>query len=214
MGEVLARMNARTPTVAVAEVVEESLRLRPPEFEGAFDPHLWFDVKLWMKAAERVRDALSEVAPAHEAAFAENARAYLSQMKELDAYVREQAGQIPAEKRVLITAHDAFNYFGKAYGLQVRGLQGISTVSEAGTADVQDLAAFIAAKQIPAVFVETSVPPRAIEAVQAAVKARGFAVAIGGELFSDALGSPGTPEGTYLGMVRHNIDTVRAGLTR
>jgi manganese/zinc/iron transport system substrate-binding protein len=108
----------------------------------------------------------------------------------------------------LITAHDAFHYFGKAYGFQVRGLQGISTVAETGTADVQQLADFIVQHKIPAIFVETSVPPRYIEALQAAVKARGFDVKIGGSLFSDAMGDPGTPEGEYLGMVKHNIDTI------
>ncbi len=113
---------------------------------------------------------------------------------------------------MLITAHDAFNYFGRAYGLEVRGLQGISTATEAGTGDVQDLAAFIAERRIPALFVETSVSPRAIEAVLAAVRARGVEVAIGGELYSDAMGDAGTPAGTYLGMVRHNVDTIVAAL--
>ena len=114
--------------------------------------------------------------------------------------------------RVLITAHDAFNYFGRAYGFEVRGLQGISTASEVGAADVQDLAAFIAERKIPAIFVESSVPPRNIEAVQAAVSSRGFEVVIGGSLFSDALGSTGTPEASYIGVVRYNIDTIAAGV--
>lgn len=126
--------------------------------------------------------------------------------------MQEQAGRVPAEQRVLVTAHDAFNYFGRAYGFEVRGLQGISTESEAGTADVQELADFIAERQVPAIFVESSVPQRNIEAVQAAVQSRGFDVEIGGQLFSDAMGNPGTPEGTYLGMVRHNIDTVVGAL--
>jgi manganese/zinc/iron transport system substrate-binding protein len=115
---------------------------------------------------------------------------------------------VPATQRVLITAHDAFAYFGAAYGFQVRGLQGISTVSEAGARDVSELAAFIADRRIPAIFVESSVSPRTIEAVQAAVRARGFDVAIGGSLYSDAMGSAGTPDGTYVGMVRHNVDTI------
>jgi manganese/zinc/iron transport system substrate-binding protein len=130
----------------------------------------------------------------------------------LHQYVLDQANAIPEEQRVLITAHDAFNYFGRAYGFQVRGLQGISTEAQAGTADVQGLADFIAENQIPAVFVESSVPQRNIEAVQAAVQAKGFEVKIGGSLFSDAMGSEGTPEGTYVGMVRHNIDTIVTAL--
>ncbi|MBU0984364.1 MAG: zinc ABC transporter substrate-binding protein, partial [candidate division Zixibacteria bacterium] len=136
------------------------------------------------------------------------AAALTAELQALDAYVRTQTERIPAKQRVLITAHDAFKYFGRAYGFEVRGLQGISTAAEAGTADVQALAAFIANRRIPAIFVESSVPPRTIEAVQAAVKARGFDVVIGGELFSDAMGTFGTPEGTYQGMVKHNINTI------
>jgi manganese/zinc/iron transport system substrate-binding protein len=135
-------------------------------------------------------------------------RAYLAELQALHEYVTARAASVPPEQRVLITAHDAFNYFGRAYGFEVRGLQGISTATEAGTADVQGLAAFIAERKIRAIFVESSVPQRTIEAVQAAVRARGFDVKIGGELFSDAMGNPGTPEGTYIGMVRHNIDTI------
>ena len=127
---------------------------------------------------------------------------------ELHQYVKTQADRVPQAKRVLVTAHDAFNYFGKAYGFEVKGLQGISTVSEAAISDVQELAAFIAERRIPAIFVESSVPSRSLEAVKAAVKAKGYNVQIGGELFSDAMGHAGTPEGTYIGMVRHNIDTI------
>ncbi|MEX1000344.1 MAG: zinc ABC transporter substrate-binding protein, partial [Thermodesulfobacteriota bacterium] len=122
--------------------------------------------------------------------------------------VQQRVNSLPKDKRVLITAHDAFNYFGRGYGFEVKGLQGISTESEAGTADVQGLAAIIVERRIPAIFVESSVPPRYIEAVQAAVKSKGFNVKIGGELFSDAMGNPGTPEGNYIGMVRHNINTI------
>jgi manganese/zinc/iron transport system substrate-binding protein len=142
-----------------------------------------------------------------------NAEAYLRELQDLHQYVLEQANRIPAEQRILITAHDAFNYFGRAYGFEVRGLQGISTEAQAGTADVQALAEFIVEKEIPAVFVESSIPQRNVEAVQAAVQARGFDVKIGGSLFSDAMGTEGTPEGTYIGMVKHNIDTIVAALT-
>src|SRR5690606_6920785 len=138
--------------------------------------------------------------------------AYLEELAALHAYVLEQAARVPAEQRVLVTAHDAFNYFGRAYGFEVRGLQGISTASEASTADVQQLATFIAERRIPAIFVETSVPQRNVEAVRAAVQAQGFDTVIGGQLYSDAMGDPGTPEGTYVGMVRHNIDTIVSAL--
>lgn len=212
MATVLERVGDTHKTVAVTQGIDRALLLAPPQFEGAYDPHVWFDVTLWMRAAETVRDTLVEMDPGSAALYRRNADAYLVQLKELDRYVRGQAARIPAGQRVLITAHDAFNYFGRAYGFEVRGLQGISTAAEASTADVQALADFIAARRIPALFVETSVSQRNLEAVQAAVQARGFDVRIGGALFSDAMGSPGTPEGTYAGMVRHNIDTIVAAL--
>lgn len=208
MAEVFENMERRVQTVAVTESIDRSLLLAPPEFAGNYDPHVWFDVSLWMNAAERVRDALMEFDTAHAATYMANAAAYLEQLSKLHQYVREVASRLPQDRRVLITAHDAFNYFGRAYGFDVRGLQGISTASEAGTADVQNLAEFIAENRIPAIFVESSVPPRNIEAVQAAVRSRGFDVQIGGQLFSDAMGNPGSPEGNYFGMVRHNIETI------
>jgi len=208
LGEVLERMQGRVKTVAVADEIDRALLLTPPEFEGAYDPHVWFDVTLWMQAVERVRDALIEMDPGHADLYRANAQSYLAELVELDAYATSRAEEVPDEQRVLITAHDAFNYFGRAYGFEVRALQGISTAAEAGTADVQALAEFIVEREIAAIFVESSVPPRTIEAVQAAVRARGFEVQIGGELFSDAMGNPGTMEGTYIGMVRHNVDTI------
>ncbi|MER3544624.1 MAG: manganese transporter [Chloroflexota bacterium] len=208
MGDVLERMRSRTRTVAVTDCIDRSLLLAPPQFEGAYDPHVWFDVTLWMKAVECVRNTLIDMDPGSADLYRANAQAYLAQLADLHAYVQAQAARLPPEQRVLITAHDAFNYFGRAYGFEVRGLQGISTATEAGTADVQHLADFIAQRKIRAIFVESSVSPRTIEAVQAAVQARGFNVRIGGQLFSDAMGNPGTPEGTYIGMVRHNIDTI------
>lgn len=212
MATVLERVGDTRKTVAVTGGIPRALLLAPPQFAGAYDPHVWFDVTMWMRAAETVRDTLVEMDPGSAEMYRRNADAYLAQLKELDRYVRDQAARVPAGQRVLITAHDAFNYFGRAYGFEVRGLQGISTAAEASTADLQALADFIATRRIPALFVETSVSQRNLEAVQAAVQARGFNVRIGGELFSDAMGSPGTPEGTYAGMVRHNIDTIVTAL--
>ncbi|MDQ3697716.1 MAG: zinc ABC transporter substrate-binding protein [Gemmatimonadota bacterium] len=208
LADVLERLRGQTSAVAAAERVPREKLLTPPEFAGAYDPHVWFDVSLWMTAVERVRDGLVELDSAHASEYRANADRYLAELRTLDAYVREQAGRVPDRLRVLVTAHDAFNYFGRAYGFEVRGLQGISTATEAGTGDVQALADFIASRRIPAIFVESSVSPRAIEAVQAAVRGRGFDVRIGGQLYSDALGTAGTPAGTYLGMVRHNVDTI------
>ena len=212
MAGVLERMQDQIKTVVVTQDIDRAILLAPPEFEGAYDPHLWFDVTLWMKAVERVRDTLIEVDKGSAELYRTNTKNYLAKLEELHNYVTQQAERISPDQRVLVTAHDAFNYFGRAYGFEVRGLQGISTAAEAGTADVQALVQFIVERRIPAMFVETSVPRRSIEAVQAAVKAKGFSVEIGGQLFSDAMGPSGTPEGTYIGMVRHNIDTIVASL--
>jgi manganese/zinc/iron transport system substrate-binding protein len=212
MGDVIERMGARTRVRAVSDAVPAERLSSPPEFEGAVDPHIWFDVGLWAYALGAVVETLAAADPPGAAGYRERGRAYRGVLEALDAYVREQAARVPAERRVLVTAHDAFHYFGAAYGFEVRGLQGISTAGEAGTADVQSLAAFIVARRIPAVFVESSVPVRAIRAVQEAVRARRWTVHVGGSLFSDAMGSPGTPEGTYPGMVRHNIDTIVGAL--
>ncbi|HEV3050489.1 MAG TPA: zinc ABC transporter substrate-binding protein [Longimicrobium sp.] len=214
MGEVLEEMGGRTRVRAVTDAIPRDQLLTPPEFKGAHDPHVWFDVRMWAHTVDVVAQTLAAQDPAHAGEYYANAQRYQSQLAELDAYVRMRAAQVPAERRVLITAHDAFNYFGRAYGFQVRGLQGVSTAAEAGTADVQALAEFIATRRIPAVFVESSIPRRTIEAVQEAVRARGFQVQIGGSLYSDAMGNPGTLAGTYQGMVRHNIDTIVGALLR
>ena len=212
MAEVFERMGKRVRTVAVTDGIPRDRLLSPPEFQGAYDPHVWFDVSLWREAAAHAARALVEMDPAHGESYRANAGAYLDRLSELDGYVRKQAARVPPRQRVLITAHDAFNYFGRAYGFEVRGLQGISTVAEAGTADIQALVRMILENRIPAVFIETSVPVRYIEALQEAVEAGGFRLRIGGSLYSDALGNPGTPEGTYIGMVRHNVDTIAAAL--
>jgi manganese/zinc/iron transport system substrate-binding protein len=212
MADVLERIGERRAVRAVTDEIPRDELLRPEAFEGQYDPHVWFDVRLWMHAVEQVRDTLAELDPIHAALYGRNADAYLAELRELDAYVRRKARSVPAERRVIVTAHDAFNYFGRAYGFEVRGLQGISTAAEAGAGDVKDLARFIAERRIPAIFVESSVSPRTIQAVREAVRARGFDVEIGEALFSDAMGDPGTPEGTYVGMVRHNVDAIVEGL--
>ena len=209
LGEVFNQMrNQNKQVVAVAESLPEELLLESEEEDEIYDPHIWFDVQLWKLAAEAVRDALITLDAANEAAYRENYEAYAAELDELDAYVLSRVQEVPEATRVLITAHDAFAYFGEAYGFEVLGLQGISTVSEAGTADIRDLADYIYEKQIKAIFVESSVPTRSIEAVQEAVSSRGFETAIGGELYSDSLGSAGTDAETYIGTVRANVDTI------
>ena len=212
MTEVFEALGERKTVLAAGEQIDPARLLPWATYADEYDPHIWFDVTLWMEVVKAVRDTLSTVDAANAADYAANAEALLQELDELHAYVQSQAARVPAEQRVLVTAHDAFHYFGRTYGFDVRGLQGISTASEAGTADVQQLANFIVEHEIPAIFIESSVPIRNVEALQAAVAAKGHQVDIGGELFSDAMGDPGTPEGTYVGMVRHNVDTIVAAL--
>lgn len=209
MDELFARMRevGRRTVAVTSGLPEDSLRATT-EFGGDHDPHVWFDVRLWRRAAATTAGALAALDTAHAAGYAERLATYEARLDSLDAWVRTQVATIAPERRVLVSAHDAFGYFGRAYGVAVEGLQGVSTASEAGTADVQALAAFIAGRRLPAVFVESSVSPRAIEAVKAAVEARGHAVRIGGSLYSDALGSPGSGADTYEGMVRANVRTL------
>ncbi|GIU96059.1 MAG: manganese transporter [Gaiellaceae bacterium] len=197
-------------TRAVAESIPRDRLIAVSESQ--VDPHVWFDVELWSFALRAVRDTLATVDPTHAAFYRANAAAYAKELAALDAWVTAQASRVPRARRVLVTAHDAFGYFGRAYGFEVRGLQGISTVSEAGARDVAELADVIVERRIPVIFVESSVSPRTIQAVQAAVRAQGFDVEIGEPLFSDAMGDAGTPEGTYPGMVRHNVRAIVSGL--
>jgi manganese/zinc/iron transport system substrate-binding protein len=208
IGAVLDKMADKTKAVAVTAGTLRSHLRTSSEFQGGYDPHVWHDVSLWMKAVERIRDTLAQADPNNAEYYRSNAKNYLAVLKTLHDDLQNLAAQIPAQRRVLVTTHDAFGYLGRAYGFEVRGLQGLNTEAEVGVADVRELAAFIIEHRIPAIFVETSTPSQGIKAVQAAVRAKGFEVEIGGGLFADAMGTPGTPEGTYIGLMRHNIDTI------
>jgi manganese/zinc/iron transport system substrate-binding protein len=209
MSDLFVRMAGQgRPTVAVTEGIEPSLLREPPEFAGHYDPHVWFDVSLWMKAVERVRDALAERDPDGRDAFETNTKKYLADLAGLHEECRREIATIPEASRVLITAHDAFGYFGRAYTIAVRGLQGISTESEPSLREVNALVDEIVARKVKAVFVESSVPPKNVEALVEGCRGRGHEVRVGGQLFSDAMGRAGTPEGTYVGMVRHNVRTI------
>lgn len=210
--EQMGRRGVRT--VALAETLPDSLLQTSADYPGNRDPHVWLDASLWMLAVDAVEEALAEADPTHAAVYTERAAAYRDELQETHRYVKERAQKVPEERRVLITSHDAFGYFGAAYGFEVRGLQGISTATEAGTRDVQQMAAFIVEREIPVLFAESSVPERGIEAVRRAARDRGFPAEFGGTLYGDALGDRGTPEGTYTGMMRHNIDTIVDGLLR
>lgn len=212
MTDIFVRLAGSKPTVAVAQNIPDERLLESVQYEDAHDPHVWFDVDLWKSAVRVIQEELSGLDPVNAGDYEANADAFINELEQLDAYVFEQVETIPEDDRILITAHDAFGYFGARYGIEVIGLQGISTSAEAGAADVQDLSQLIADEQIKAIFVESSVPRATIEAVQAAVRSRGHDVEIGGELFSDAMGDKGTPEGTYIGMVTHNVDTIASAL--
>jgi manganese/zinc/iron transport system substrate-binding protein len=212
MGDLLEELSSRTPTVAVTRDIPESELQRPAEFEGKYDPHVWFSVPLWQRAVTTTVEALAGLDPASAAGYRARGRAYLERLDALDAYVGRRVAEIPARSRVLITSHDAFGYFGREYGMDVVAIQGTSTQTEATTADVERVAGIIADRGVKAVFVESAVSPQTIEAVLAAAAERGARARIGGELFADAAGDEGTPEGTYIGMVRHNADLIAAGL--
>jgi len=204
MGDIFVKMARTRPVYAVCEAVPEEERLEPPELEGHYDPHVWFDVALWAKTAQVVAEALGAADPGHREAYAGRAEAYRATLTALHAEVKEALARIPRERRVLVTSHDAFRYLGRAYDLDVRGVQGISTVSDAGVKDIEEVADLIVERGIKAIFVESSVPPKTIEAVVAAARAKGQEVGIGGELYSDAMGDK-PPEDTYVGMVRANV---------
>jgi manganese/zinc/iron transport system substrate-binding protein len=213
MGEVLENVRKRgKPVIALGERIDKSLLTTPPEFQGHHDPHIWFDVNLWKQTVPPALKGLISVDPASQEFFEANATVLLEEWTELHAWCSERLAEIPKERRVLVTAHDAFGYFGRAYDVEVVGLQGISTASEYGLKDVQRVVDIVAARGVKAVFVESSVPPRSIEAVVEGCRARGHDVRIGGSLFSDAMGEKGTPEGTYVGMVRHNVETIVGAL--
>lgn len=217
MTDTLVKMaRAGKAVYAVTERVDESYLIHPDGADGHADPHLWMDVQGWMKATEAVRDALIEFDPANSELYAANATAYLAELKQLDDYARSSLATIPTpapdQKPVLITAHDAFSYFGRAYGLEVMGIQGISTESEAALSDIQRLVDVIVARDVKAVFVETSVADKYVQSLVDGVAARGRKISIGGSLFSDAMGAPGTYEGTYIGMIDHNVTVITRAL--
>lgn len=208
MDEIFQKMEQEKATIAVGESIPAEELLTDPDNPDIHDPHIWFDISLWKQATEAVRDGLIELDPDNESVYDENTSAYLSELQELEKYAKDRFTEIPEESRVLVTAHDAFNYFGEAYGFDVVGLQGLSTEADYGVNDVQRIIDRLVERNIKAVFVESSVSERSINAVIEGTKKAGHDVSIGGELYSDAMGEEGTEEGTYIGMFRHNVDTI------
>jgi manganese/zinc/iron transport system substrate-binding protein len=196
------------PVYAVSEQIDEQHLLELDDASGHYDPHVWMDPLAWAQCVEAAAKSLSEFDPQHSQLYESNAQRYVGALHELHDYAQKAIETVPARSRVLITAHDAFSYFGRAYGFEVRGIQGLSTESEAGVQDIQRLVDLIVERHIRAVFVETSVPEKSVRALIEGARARGKGVTIGGSLFSDAMGRPGTYEGTYIGMMDHNITTI------
>jgi manganese/zinc/iron transport system substrate-binding protein len=208
MGEVLENFKTDKEVVAIGSAVDEKLLLSDPNYSGVPDPHIWFDVSLWSSTIDHIVEKLSAHAPAAKTYFEQNARSYSDELNQLHRWVSSEIAGIPAENRILITAHDAFHYFGRAYAIEVRGLQGISTLSEFGLRDRVDLVNYIIQHNIKAVFVETSVSEKNIKSIVEGCRQKGHEVTIGGNLYSDAMGKEGTPEGTYIGMVRANVKAI------
>ncbi len=213
MSDVLVKVaRAGKPVYAVTEAILDQGDYVITDAEKHDDPHVWMDVSGWMRAVGVVAEGLAEFDPDHAAVYRANADRYLTQLQKLDAYAKQVLSSIPESKRVLVTAHDAFNYMARAYGLEVRGIQGLSTESEAGVKDIETLVNFLVERKIPAVFVETSVSDKNVRALIEGAKAKGHPVVIGGELFSDAMGPTGTYEGTYIGMIDHNVTVIARAL--
>ena len=195
-------------TIVVSDVTNKKNLIESELFASNFDPHIWFDLNIWTKITSYVTEKLAEIDGKNADFYQQNAKEYLQKLETLNKEVEIKINELPIEKRILVTAHDAFNYFGRLHQFNVLGLQGLSTATEAGVQDVQKLAKFIIKNKVKAIFIESSVPKRTIEALQEAVKSKGQEVIIGGTLYSDALGNAGTEEGTYVGMYKANVDTI------
>ena len=198
--------SAGKPVHPVTKLIEPKYLM---DFEGGhYDPHVWMDPNAWGRATQAVADTLSEFDPPNKDFYQANAAAYVAKLQKLDAYAKEAIATIPSKSRVLITAHDAFNYFGRAYGIEVMGIQGISTESEAAVRDIERLVNLIVERDVKAVFVESSVNDKNVRALVEGAQARGKNISVGGQLFSDAMGTAGTYEGTYIGMIDHNVTII------
>lgn len=213
MGDALIKVARRgRPVYPVTELVDESKLIMPDGAEGHPDPHLWMDVKLWIAASQAVEEALAEYDPKNAAVYTKNQGVYAMKLQKLDDYVRRVIATVPEPKRVLVTAHDAFAYFGRAYNMEVMGIQGISTESEAGLRRINELVLSLSKRRVRAVFMEASVSDRNVRALIEGTASMGHVIKVGGELFSDAMGSPGTYEGTYMGMIDHNATVITRAL--
>lgn len=213
MGDVFAELDDRVPTIAVADDLPRD-RLIPVQggSSGLYDPHVWNDPDLWARAGTALGERMAEVDPENADAYRARAADHAERLAALRGELRERLAAVPARSRVLVTSHDAFRYFGRTFDFEVAGIQGVSTATEATTADVDRIARLVADRDLAAIFVESSVPRQTVDAVLAAARARGQRAVVGGSLYSDSAGDEGTPEGTYEGMMRANVGTIADGL--
>lgn len=211
MSDVLGKLARTKPVFAAGNGIDHST-LRYPSSQDAVDPHIWFDVALWSQAVKYIGQNIAQIDSSNSAFYLKNTNDYIDELKKLHQEVKETINTIPEEQRILVTAHDAFGYYGDAYNIEVKGLQGISTVAQAGLKDVDDLIELLIERKIKAIFVESSIPKKQIEVVVENCKEQGHTLSIGGTLFSDAMGDPATPEGSYVGMVKHNTKTITKAL--
>jgi len=208
MGDILAQMSERKIVIAISEALTKKKLRATSEFQGNYDPHIWFSVQLWLDVVQFISKNISEIDKDHASFYKENTTQHVKELTSLHNWTQEQIKMISEQQRVLITAHDAFGYFGRAYGMKVKGLQGLSTAAEYGLKDVTNLVDYISENKIKAVFVESSVSDRSIKAVIEGCKNKEHNVVNGGTLYSDAMGAANTPEGTYIGMVKYNVTTI------
>lgn len=211
MTEIFEQIGKNKPVLAIADAIPKDRLLQ--DDTQATDPHVWFDIDLWKTSLDSAVEELKSLSPADADYFEENKQKYFVQLDELKAEAKDKLGQIPEEQRVMVTAHDAFGYFGRMHDLEVVGLQGLSTEDEIGLSDINGTIDLLLEHKVPAVFVESSVNPASINAVIEGAAKKGLDIKLGGELFSDAMGETGTTEGTYIGMYRHNVETIYHALT-
>lgn len=208
LGDVLGQLGQRRPVLAVSEAALPQDRLIQSDDAYDVDPHIWMDVSLWAETAAPITEALVEIAPACESELRTRSVAYVESLLALHAWVGQSVATIPERQRVLVTAHDAFAYYGRAYGIEVAGIQGISTEAEPSVADIRATVDLVVDRNVPAVFIESTISPRTVQAVIAAAQQRGHAITLGAELYSDAMGEAGTPGGTYIGMIVLNTQAI------
>lgn len=208
MSDIFEKMKEEKTVHAIGDAIPKNQILLNELHPELSDPHIWFDIEVWQQAVKEVTKTLVAEIPDNQDEFLKNEEVYFQKLNDLSKWANKRINEIPKEQRVLVTAHDAFNYFGRSHGMEVRGLQGLSTDSEYGLKDIQNIVDFLVDQNIKAVFIESSVSDKAMKAVIEGAKEKGHSIQIGGELFSDAMGAEGTEEGTYIGMYKHNVNTI------